>query len=71
MFCICSNKSIDDILAAQSDIPLEFSEMLECYTSCLVGCGSCIPMIREKMERSDLLIEVSDREEGDALSCVV
>lgn len=57
MFCICSNKSIDDIIAAQIDIPLPFIEMLECYTSCLVGCGSCISIIRERVEDENLLPE--------------
>jgi NAD(P)H-nitrite reductase large subunit len=50
MFCICSNKSIDQIVAAQKDMPLPFAEMLECYTSCLSGCGSCIPLIMERLE---------------------
>jgi NAD(P)H-nitrite reductase large subunit len=54
MFCICSNKSIDEIIAAQEDMPLPFTEMLECYTSCLSGCGSCIPLILERIERGNV-----------------
>jgi len=50
MFCICSNKSIDEIVAAQEDIPLPFAEMLECLT----GCGSCIPVILERVEHSNM-----------------
>ncbi len=46
MYCICSDKSIDDILSAQRAIPLPFEDMLECYTRCLTGCGSCINQIR-------------------------
>lgn len=57
MFCICSNKSIEEIVAAQSDIQLPFSDMLECYTSCLSGCGSCIESIREELQNKNLLIE--------------
>lgn len=50
MFCICSNKALDDIMAAQRDIPLPFEEMLESYTSCLTGCGSCIEELRARTE---------------------
>jgi len=57
VFCICSNKSIDDIIAAQIDMPLPFMEMLKCYTSCLEGCGSCISIIRERIEDKNLFIE--------------
>ncbi|AEG72301.1 hypothetical protein [Ralstonia solanacearum] len=46
MHCICSDKSIDDILSAQRDIPLPFEDMLACHTRCLTGCGSCIDQIR-------------------------
>jgi bacterioferritin-associated ferredoxin len=56
MFCICSNKSIDEIIAAQADIPLPFTEMLECYTSCLSGCGSCIPVILERIKHRNVLM---------------
>ncbi|AOI68142.1 hypothetical protein WI73_20140 [Burkholderia ubonensis] len=60
MFCICSNKSIDEIVAAQADIPLPFTEMLECYSSCLDGCGSCIPVLRERVTGNELLLTEGD-----------
>ncbi|APC67108.1 (2Fe-2S)-binding protein [Ralstonia nicotianae] len=57
MFCICSDKSIDDILSAQRDIPLPFADMLECYTRCLTGCGSCVDRIREHVKDHPLFFE--------------
>ncbi|MHA6844700.1 hypothetical protein ACKZDW_03610 (plasmid) [Ralstonia syzygii subsp. celebesensis] len=61
MFCICSDKSIDDILSAQRDIPLPFEDMLECYTRCLSGCGSCIDRIRERVKDSQLFFEAEQQ----------
>ena len=60
MFCICSNKPIDEIVEAQREIPLPFEDALVCYTSCLAGCGSCIGLIRERLEAEKLLIESAD-----------
>lgn len=56
MFCICSNKALDDIMATQRDIPLPFEEMLECYTSCRTGCGSCIDELRARVEAEALMV---------------
>lgn len=60
MFCICSNKSIEEIIASQRDAPLPFGEMLEAYTDCLSGCGSCIPVIRERTEQEGLLTALDE-----------
>jgi len=57
MYCICSNKTIDKIIDDQREVPLKFDEVLKSYTSCLTGCGSCIPEIRKSMAQEELLYE--------------
>lgn len=57
MFCICSQLSLDDILKRQLEEPLPFSEMIEFYTSCRTGCGSCIPTLRARAKTKDIFFE--------------
>lgn len=57
MYCICSEKSIDQILAEQKAQPLPLDELLARYTSCFAGCGSCIEPITERLKEEGLLIE--------------
>lgn len=46
-YCLCSNKSFTDILKSQTLEPLPFDEMVDTYTDCNAGCGSCIEYLRE------------------------
>lgn len=59
MYCICSEKSIDQILAEQKAQPLPLDELLAQYTSCLAGCGSCIELIAGRLREEGLLIDCS------------
>lgn len=42
MYCICSNKSLDEIVLAQKTKALPFEQAIDKYTSCNTGCCSCI-----------------------------
>lgn len=50
MYCLCSDESHDDIMEKQRLNPLPFERMIETYTGCAQGCGSCIPELRERFE---------------------
>lgn len=54
MYCICSNRSFDDILSQQRADPLPLNEMITSYTSCTSGCGSCIKALLAEAEISGL-----------------
>jgi hypothetical protein len=54
VYCICSNCSFDDILQKQAEGPLPRDEMIECYTSCNQGCGSCIDALVSEAEMLEL-----------------
>lgn len=54
MYCICSNKSFDDILSQQRADPLPLDQMIAHYTSCSSGCGSCIEALRAEAEMSGI-----------------
>ena len=60
MYCLCSEKSLEAILAQQRSRPLPLQEMLAEYTSCLTGCGSCIPVLRQRLEEEKLLIDAEN-----------
>jgi hypothetical protein len=38
MYCICSNKSLDDVVFAQKTNALPFEQVIDQYTSCNGGC---------------------------------
>lgn len=61
MHCICSDKSIDDILSAQRDIPLPLEDMLACHTRRLTGCRSFIEQIRACVKDSKLVFEAEQQ----------
>jgi|GEM_PF-3799419 len=52
MYCICSNKSLDEIVLAQKTKALPFEQAIDKYTSCNAGCGSCINEIYVRFDRA-------------------
>lgn len=56
MYCLCSNKSFDEVLELQRLAPLPFDEMLKEYTFCCTGCGSCIEELRKRVTTLNLLL---------------
>ena len=50
MYCLCSDESHDDIMRKQRLDPLPFDLMINAYTKCAEGCGSCIEALRERFE---------------------
>lgn len=60
MYCLCSDKSHDEIMEEQRRAPLSFELMINAYTRCMDGCGSCVEELRERFEKeciaSDLVI---------------
>ena len=57
MYCLCSNKSFEEIIEQQRENPLPFLQLVEIYTSCNKGCGTCIIRLYEKLSTLGLLIE--------------
>jgi bacterioferritin-associated ferredoxin len=55
MFCLCSNKSFDEIFELQQRHPVSTEEMIAKYTDCLVGCGSCISALKAEAEFRELI----------------
>jgi hypothetical protein len=52
LFCLCSNSSFQQIIERQEFAPMEtFDEMIEAYTSCKEGCGTCIEKLKVGFER--------------------
>ncbi len=45
-YCLCSDAMFEEILERQKQRPLPFQGVLENYTGCLKGCGSCIERLR-------------------------
>jgi len=57
MYCLCSNKSFDEILALQSENLLPLKKFFDTYTHCTTtGCGSCIDPLTTEMKINNLLI---------------
>ena len=56
MYCICSNKSLDDVVLAQKTNALPFEQAIDQYTSCNGGCGSCISEIYVLFDREGILV---------------
>ncbi|RDS82301.1 hypothetical protein DWU98_09760 [Dyella monticola] len=56
MYCICSNKSLDDIVLAQKAKALPFEQAIDQYTGCNGGCGSCISEIYALFDREGILV---------------
>jgi len=50
MYCLCSDESHDDIMSKQRLDPLPFHLMIDAYTKCAEGCGSCMEALRERFE---------------------
>lgn len=58
MYCLCSNKSFDEIIAKQSQALLPLNEFFQTFTSCTsTGCGSCIELLTTELADNDLLIQ--------------
>lgn len=56
MYCLCSNKSFDDIVVYQSQARLPFQQLLDQITACTsTGCGSCIEPLQLELEERGLL----------------
>jgi hypothetical protein len=55
MYCLCSNKSFDEILELQEANPVSADEMIAKYTECLGGCGSCINALKAEAEMRELV----------------
>lgn len=57
MYCLCSNKSFDDIIALQSQARLPLQEFFETFTECTTtGCGSCVELLTSELTVQGLLI---------------
>lgn len=58
MYCLCSNKSFDEIIAKQSQALLPLNEFFQTFTSCTTtGCGSCIELLTTELANKNLLIQ--------------
>jgi bacterioferritin-associated ferredoxin len=55
VYCLCSNASFDEILDRQRNAPLPSKEMIEQYTGCAKGCGTCISALLAEAEMLELL----------------
>jgi bacterioferritin-associated ferredoxin len=55
MYCLCSNKSFDEILELQEANPVSPDEMIAKYTDCLGGCGSCINALKAEVEMREIV----------------
>ena len=57
MYCLCSDKSFDEIISFQSQVKLPADILLETFTSCTsTGCGSCIEPLKTELAAHNLLI---------------
>lgn len=65
MYCLCSDKSFASILESQRCRPLPFEEMINEYTECESGCGSCIPWLRAEAQRLGLLDAADEPQQRD------
>ena len=54
MYCLCSNKSFDEIFKLQEANPVSIGEMIAKYTECLNGCGTCITPLKAEVALRDL-----------------
>ncbi|ARV19179.1 hypothetical protein AEP_02252 [Curvibacter sp. AEP1-3] len=59
-YCLCSRKSLADILEFQRFAPLPFDAMIQEYTSCGEGCGSCIPALKELFDSEESTYMLED-----------
>jgi hypothetical protein len=55
MYCLCSNKSFDEIFELQEKNPVSAEDMIAIYTNCLDGCGSCINALKIEAEIRELV----------------
>lgn len=57
MYCLCSDKSFDEIIALQSEARLPLKNFFDTFTHCTTtGCGSCIDALTTELTINDLLI---------------
>ncbi|PUA28234.1 MAG: hypothetical protein B0W54_17310 [Cellvibrio sp. 79] len=57
MYCLCSNKSFDEIIEKQANARLPLNEFFQTFTSCTTtGCGSCVELLTAELADNDLLI---------------
>ncbi len=57
MYCLCSNKSFDEIITLQSQARLPLKEFFDTFTECTTtGCGSCVELLTAELAVHDLLI---------------
>ncbi len=60
MYCLCSDKSFDEIIALQSENCLPLNKFFDTYTACTTtGCGSCIEPLKTELDINNLLISES------------
>jgi hypothetical protein len=60
MYCLCSDKSFDEIIAQQSEARLPLNKFFDTFTDCTTtGCGSCIEPLTAELSINDLLIPES------------
>lgn len=57
MYCLCSNKSFDEIFELQEANPVSMDEIIALYTNCLDGCGSCINALKTEAEMRELVLQ--------------
>ncbi len=56
MYCLCSDQSFDNILWKQANSPLPREKMIEQYTRCNEGCGSCTEALLREAENLKLFL---------------
>jgi hypothetical protein len=55
MYCICSNRTFEEIVADQKQAWLPFEQSIERYTNCNSGCGSCVAELYLRFESEGVL----------------
>lgn len=57
MYCMCSDKSFDELIEQQSQSRLPLQKFFETFTECTTtGCGSCVEPLTAELASNDLLI---------------
>lgn len=57
MYCLCSNKSFDELISQQSKARLPLDEFFKTLTDCTTtGCGACVEPLTAELINNDLVI---------------
>jgi bacterioferritin-associated ferredoxin len=55
-YCLCSDMTFEEV-AQKADNGVTFTELIDKYTDCQRGCGSCIEKLRDYLKSRGIRVE--------------